>query len=123
MTYEYAVEAAGLLKSYGKVEALRGLDLRIPRGSLCGVAGMNGAGKTTALRLLLGMARADGGTARVCGLEIGDERRSVAIRRLAALVPEQKELFPYMNARRRSSSRALLSGVEARPGEALRARI
>jgi ABC-2 type transport system ATP-binding protein len=97
MNSGYAVTASGLAKSYGTVEALRGLDLRIPQGSLCGLAGMNGAGKTTTLRVLLGMARPSAGSATVCGVEIGDERRSVAIRRRAALVPEQKDLFPYMS--------------------------
>jgi ABC-2 type transport system ATP-binding protein len=59
---------------------------------------MNGAGKTTTLRLLLGMAMPDRGAASVCGLPVQPESSSVQIRARAALLPEQKDLFPYMNA-------------------------
>jgi ABC-2 type transport system ATP-binding protein len=51
------VETSGLCKTYGSVRALRGLDLEVPAGSICGLLGRNGAGKTTASKLLLGMAR------------------------------------------------------------------
>ena len=54
-----------LWKRYGAVEALRGLDLQVPTGSICGFLGKNGAGKTTAIKVLLGMARPDKGEARL----------------------------------------------------------
>jgi len=65
---ESIVEVAGLHKAYGGVEALRGLDLQVPAGAICGLLGRNGAGKTTALKILLGATRPDGGAAHVFGL-------------------------------------------------------
>ena len=71
-----AIEATGLRKSFGKVKALDGLDLNVPRGSVCALLGPNGAGKTTAVRILATLARPDAGTARVAGYDpIGEPRR------------------------------------------------
>jgi ABC-2 type transport system ATP-binding protein len=91
------IQAAGLHKRYGGVEALRGLDLEVPAGSICGFLGRNGAGKTTTIKVLLGMARATGGDARVFGLPAGDERASVEIRRRTGFVSEEKDLYDYMD--------------------------
>jgi len=52
----------GLRKSYGKVQALRGVDLEVRRGEILGFLGPNGAGKTTTIRCLLDLIRPDGGT-------------------------------------------------------------
>src|SRR4051794_9189928 len=62
--------AEGLQKSYGKVHALRGVDLRAEEGSVLGLLGPNGAGKTTAVRILTTLLEADGGSARVAGLDV-----------------------------------------------------
>ncbi|MGH3229573.1 MAG: ATP-binding cassette domain-containing protein [Streptosporangiaceae bacterium] len=71
-----AIEATGLHKSFGKVKALDGLDLNVPRGTVCALLGPNGAGKTTAVRILATLARPDAGTARVAGHDpIGEPRR------------------------------------------------
>jgi len=59
------IETADLRKNYESVEALRGLDLQVPAGSIYGFLGRNGAGKTTTIKVLLGMARPTGGSARV----------------------------------------------------------
>lgn len=96
MTSPNAIEIHALAKHYGKVEALRGLDLRVPQGSLAGLVGLNGAGKTTTLRLLLGLARPSAGHASIFGLSCHSESDSVRIRRRTAALPEQKALFPYM---------------------------
>jgi ABC-2 type transport system ATP-binding protein len=58
-----------LRKSYGKVQALRGVDLEVQRGEILGFLGPNGAGKTTTIRCLLDLIRPDGGTARVLGFD------------------------------------------------------
>jgi ABC-2 type transport system ATP-binding protein len=63
MTDETAVEAAGLVKSYGDVTVLDGVDLRVRRGSVFALLGPNGAGKTTTVRILCTLAAADRGRA------------------------------------------------------------
>jgi len=90
------IEAAGLRKHYGEVEALRGLDLQVPAGSICGFLGRNGAGKTTALKVLLGMARPTRGAARVFGLPAENQAASVEIRRRTGFVSDEKDLYDYM---------------------------
>ena len=59
----FAIETAALRKNYDGVEAVRGLDLQVPAGSIFGFLGRNGAGKTTTLKVLLGMTRPMSGTA------------------------------------------------------------
>jgi ABC-2 type transport system ATP-binding protein len=65
-----AIEAEGLTKSFGAIQALAGIDLRAPTGSVLGLLGPNGAGKTTAVRILTTLLAPDGGTARVAGLDV-----------------------------------------------------
>jgi ABC-2 type transport system ATP-binding protein len=69
MAEQSAVAANGMTKSYGKVRALRGLDLEVKRGEVFGFLGPNGAGKTTTIRCLLDLIRPDGGSARVLGID------------------------------------------------------
>jgi ABC-2 type transport system ATP-binding protein len=68
-----AIEAQGLAKSYGDVRALDGVDLRAPAGTVLGLLGPNGAGKTTAVRILTTLLPADGGSARVAGLDVATQ--------------------------------------------------
>jgi ABC-2 type transport system ATP-binding protein len=65
-----AVETTRLHKSYGSVEALRGVDLRVETGSVFGLLGPNGAGKTTAVRILTTLLLPDEGSARVAGFDV-----------------------------------------------------
>ena len=72
-----AIETAGLVKSYPfgflhrrRRPALRGVDLAVPRGQVCGYLGPNGSGKTTTLKILMGLLRADEGTATVLGFPL-----------------------------------------------------
>src|SRR3954470_16884031 len=65
-----AIEAEGLRKRYGTVEALRGVDLTVKTGTVFGLLGPNGAGKTTAVRILTTLLKPDGGTARVDGIDV-----------------------------------------------------
>jgi ABC-2 type transport system ATP-binding protein len=67
---EDAIVVEGLKKSYGSVDALRGVDFTARTGSVLGLLGPNGAGKTTAVRILATLLEADGGTARVAGLDV-----------------------------------------------------
>jgi ABC-2 type transport system ATP-binding protein len=77
MADELAIEATGLEKSYGAVEVLRGVDLRVQRGSVFALLGPNGAGKTTTVRILTTLIRADAGQARVAGFDVVRDRRRV----------------------------------------------
>jgi ABC-2 type transport system ATP-binding protein len=91
------IHTSDLRKSYGGIEALRGLSLQVPSGSICGFLGRNGAGKTTTIKLLLGMVRPTAGQAHVFGLDAASPQASVEIRRRAAFVSEEKELYDYMD--------------------------
>jgi len=72
-----AVEATGLVKSFGASRAVDGVDLAVPRGAVYGVLGPNGAGKTTTIRMLATLIRPDGGTARIFGHDIVADARAV----------------------------------------------
>jgi ABC-2 type transport system ATP-binding protein len=92
----FVIEASELRKDYGGVEALRGLSLQVPSGSIYGFLGRNGAGKTTTIKVLLGMARPASGHARVFGLPADAQDASVDIRRRTGFVSEDKDLYDYM---------------------------
>ena len=86
------IEVTGLRKSFGRTQALDGLDLTVAPGEVHGFLGPNGAGKTTTIRILLGLIRADGGTARLLG---GDPwREATALHRRLAYVPGDVTLWP-----------------------------
>jgi ABC-2 type transport system ATP-binding protein len=93
---DFVIETSQLCKSYKDKQALRGLDLRVPAGSIFGFLGRNGAGKTTTIKTLMGLLRADSGSARVFGTTVADADHSVEIRRRIGFVTEDKELYPYM---------------------------
>ena len=68
-----AITVRGLVKSFGEVKALAGVDLDVARGTILGLLGPNGAGKTTFVRVLTTLLRADGGTATVLGLDVVED--------------------------------------------------
>ena len=72
-----AIEASGLVKSFGTTRAVDGVDLAVPRGAVYGVLGPNGAGKTTVIRMLATLLRPDAGSARVLGHDIVAEADAV----------------------------------------------
>jgi ABC-2 type transport system ATP-binding protein len=89
-----AISVSGLHKSFGRTHALNGLDLTVSTGEVHGFLGPNGSGKTTTIRVLLGLLRADAGTARLLG---GDPWRDTAeLHRRLAYVPGDVTLWPNL---------------------------
>ena len=96
MAESWVIETAGLRKDYGAIPALRGVDLQVPPGSIYGFLGRNGAGKTTAIKTLLGMTHPTAGRASVFGMNAADPDASVDIRRHTGFVSEDKDLIDGM---------------------------
>jgi ABC-2 type transport system ATP-binding protein len=87
-----AIHVQGLEKSYKELRVLRGVDFDVARGSIFALLGSNGAGKTTVVRILSTLLKADAGTARVNGYEVGaqaaDVRESISLTGQFAAVDE-----------------------------------
>ena len=96
MTHELVIETHGLTKHYGTVEAVRDLSLTVECQRITGFLGRNGAGKSTTIKMLLGMVRPTAGAGRVLGYDIADPAQSLEIRRRIAYVGEDKGLYGYM---------------------------
>jgi ABC-2 type transport system ATP-binding protein len=90
MNDSLAIQTQALTKSYGKVQALRGVDLDVRRGEVFGFLGPNGSGKTTTIRCLLDLIRPDGGTLRVLGRD--PQHESVAVRAQIGYLPGELRL-------------------------------
>jgi ABC-2 type transport system ATP-binding protein len=92
-----AIETSGLTKVFGRQHAVESLDLRVPTGSVFGFLGPNGSGKTTTIRLLLGLATATRGEIRMLGEPMPTALRSV-LPRVGALV-EGPAIYPFLSGR------------------------
>jgi ABC-2 type transport system ATP-binding protein len=91
----YAFQTEGLVKRFGSTTALAGLDLSVRTGEVHGFLGPNGSGKTTTIRILLGLLRADAGSVRLLG---GDPWRDTAVlHRRLAYVPGEVSLWPTLS--------------------------
>jgi len=97
----FVIETHRLTKSFGPVEALRGIDLRVPKNSIFGFLGPNGSGKTTTMKILLGLARPTSGNGAIFGKDI--EKDSVAIRQRIGYLPQQPRFIEHMTARQNLS--------------------
>ncbi len=86
-----AIRFEGLVKTYGDVRALDGIDLTVPRGEVFGFLGPNGAGKTTAIRILMDLIRPTSGRAEVLGFD--SQRDSIEVRRRCGYLPGDLELY------------------------------
>ncbi len=91
-----AVQANGLVKVFGDVRAVDGIDLRIPRGSFYGIAGPNGAGKSTTLRMLTGLLRPDAGGAEIAGVPVWPNPRQA--KSVLGFVPDNPVMFDRLTA-------------------------
>ena len=92
-----AIRVEGLSKRYGKIEALRGVNLRVPEGVIFGLVGPNGAGKTTLIKALVGALRPSEGDVRVLGLDpLGDRAE---LRQQIGYMPQFSALYEDLSAR------------------------
>src|SRR5262245_37345271 len=87
-----ALEVTALRKSFGKVEALRGVSLSVESGEILGYLGPNGAGKTTTIRILLGLVHADSGIARL----LGESSARTSVRNRVGYLPGELRLYGDM---------------------------
>lgn len=102
-----AIELHELRKEFGKIVALAGLTMTVPRGEVFGFLGPNGAGKTTAVKMLLGLSHPTAGEGRVLGARLGD----VAARRHAGYLPELFRYQGWMTAREVLDLHCRLAGL------------
>jgi ABC-2 type transport system ATP-binding protein len=90
------ITTSDLTKSYGDFTAVNHLNISVQQGSICGFLGQNGAGKSTTIKMLLGMVKPTSGSGSIFGYDITDEAQSVVIRKKVAYVAEDKRLYDYM---------------------------
>src|SRR5271154_6845807 len=88
------IDITNLHRRYGKLDAVNGLNLRVRPGRCYGFFGRNGAGKTTKIKCLINLLRADSGTVRVFGLD--PRKDEVAIKSRLAYVPDFVAFYPWM---------------------------
>ena len=98
MAEEAVIEAVGLEKSFGTVQAVRGVDLRVQAGECVGLLGPNGAGKTTTMRMIMGLTRPSAGRLTVLGRPVSAMDR--AIKQQIGLVPQETNLDPDLSVTR-----------------------
>jgi ABC-2 type transport system ATP-binding protein len=96
MSSQNVIETVELTKRFDGVEAIRGLNLNVPAGSIFGFLGRNGAGKTSTIKVLLGMVHPTSGAARVFGLASDAQATSVEIRRRSGFVSDEKDLYDFL---------------------------
>ncbi|MFZ3007980.1 MAG: ABC transporter ATP-binding protein [Phenylobacterium sp.] len=116
---DYAIEAKGLVKTYpatkttGEMQALKGIDLVIPRGSIFGLLGPNGAGKSTFINILAGLCKKTSGTVSIWGRDIDERPRDA--RAAIGVVPQEIAADPFFTPRESLEVQAGMYGVP--PGE------
>ena len=106
---EAVISVSGLVKRYGQVEAVRGIDFEVRRGETFGFLGPNGAGKSTTIKILCTLATATAGTAMVAGYNSATERD--AVRQNIGLVFQDTTLDTYLTAEQNLRFHAELYGV------------
>jgi ABC-type multidrug transport system ATPase subunit len=94
---EYAIQTSGLTKIFGRQRAVDGIDLAVPRGSVFGFLGPNGSGKTTTIRMLVGLAAPSSGEIRMLGQRMPASLKSV-LPRVGALI-EGPAFYPFLSGR------------------------
>lgn len=109
---DLAIEASGVMKTFGKIEALSGLDMLAHRGQTTAVLGPNGAGKTTLIRAIATLIRPDSGVLRVHGIDV--VRQPDLVRRMIGLAGQFAAVEPALTGRENVRMVARLYGRSAR---------
>jgi len=112
-----AIAVAGLHKHFGDVQAVRGVDLEVPGGTVFALLGPNGAGKTTTVEILEGFLGRDAGEVRVLGLDPAHDRRSLLER--VGIVLQETAVEPFLTVRETLARRAVLYPRSRRPDDVI----
>jgi ABC-2 type transport system ATP-binding protein len=114
---DYAIEVKGLIKTYPatkttpQMQALKGIDLQIPRGSIFGLLGPNGAGKSTLINILAGLTKKTSGTVKIWDRDIDERPRDA--RAAIGVVPQEISVDPFFTPRESLEVQAGMYGVPA----------
>jgi ABC-2 type transport system ATP-binding protein len=108
---EIAIEAEGLVKRYGDLEAVGGIDLEVRRGEIFGFLGPNGAGKSTTISMLCTLLAPTSGTARVAGVDVRDD--PARVRQRIGLVFQDPSLDDQLTARENLAFHAFIYSIPA----------
>ena len=110
-TMRAAIQTTGVVKKFGDVTSVDGLNLTIPAGSFYGIAGPNGAGKTTSIRMITGLLQPDAGSIEVAGIPVWpNPRRAKAV---LGYVADNPPLFGRLTAREMLDYAGMLRGMAA----------
>jgi ABC-2 type transport system ATP-binding protein len=109
---EVAVRLASVTKEFGKLRAVSELDLQVPRGSLYGLLGPNGSGKTTTIRMIMGILRPDTGSVSLLGSDPAETSRD-----RVGYLPEERGLYKKMKVREQLVFLGRIHGMDRRDAE------
>jgi len=117
---EFAIRTQDLSRSFGEFEAVRAVDLAVPKGAFYGFLGPNGAGKSTTIKMLTGLLTPSSGRISVLGFDPRDPEQALAMKRRIGVVPEDLALFDNLTAREHLT---FVGRMHSMPRATLRARI
>jgi ABC-2 type transport system ATP-binding protein len=116
MSRELIVDTENLVKTYGKLNAVDGVTLKIDEGEIFGFLGPNGAGKTTTILMLLGLTEPTSGTVRVCGFN--PAREPLKVKSQVGYLPEKIGFYEDLSARENLEYTASLNGMRRKDMQA-----
>ncbi len=96
MAFEPAVRLKGVTKKYGDIVAVDYLNLDVKQGEVFGLLGPNGSGKTTTLKMVLGLVKPDSGSVEVLGMDV--QQNPVGVKRRVGYVPESPRIYEFLTA-------------------------
>ncbi|HKW38067.1 MAG TPA: ATP-binding cassette domain-containing protein [Burkholderiales bacterium] len=113
MSDELAIRLRGVVKRYGQITAVDGLDLDVPVGTCVGLLGPNGAGKSTTMRMITGFIPPSAGKVSVCGIDVQDD--PIEVKRRIGYLPEAAPSYTDMSVMSFLKFSAEMRGLEGEP--------